>query len=196
MDVTEEASVSEAAEKLKEVSGGRLDFLINTAGILHDKSTSRMPERNLSQVDADWMIENFKVNTVGPALVMKHFSPLMITSRKEGRVFSILATISARVGSISDNQLGGWHSYRISKAAQNQLSRTSSLELKRRGTAVVALHPGTVNTDLSEPFQGNVRPEKLFPVDTATVQLLDVLDSLEISDSGKFFDYAREPIEW
>mmetsp|Transcript_43771 Transcript_43771/g.171255 ORF Transcript_43771/g.171255 Transcript_43771/m.171255 type:complete len:148 (+) Transcript_43771:631-1074(+) len=138
----------------------------------------------------------FQINAVGPALVMKHFTPLMITSRKEGRVFSLLATISARVGSITDNQLGGWYSYRISKAAQNQLSRTSSLELKRRGTAVVALHPGTVNTDLSEPFQGNVRPEKLFPVDTAAVQLLDVLDSLDISDSGKFFDYAREPIEW
>uniref|UniRef100_A0A7S3A716 Uncharacterized protein n=2 Tax=Rhodosorus marinus TaxID=101924 RepID=A0A7S3A716_9RHOD len=196
MDVTVEESVSEAATKLKDMSGGRLDLLINTAGILHDKSTNRMPERNLSQVDADWMIENFKINAVGPALVMKHFTPLMITSRKEGRVFSLLATISARVGSITDNQLGGWYSYRISKAAQNQLSRTSSLELKRRGTAVVALHPGTVNTDLSEPFQGNVRPEKLFPVDTAAVQLLDVLDSLDISDSGKFFDYAREPIEW
>eukprot|EP00188_Purpureofilum_apyrenoidigerum_P001371 Plantae.Rhodophyta-Purpureofilum_apyrenoidigerum.ctg17443.p1 GENE.Plantae.Rhodophyta-Purpureofilum_apyrenoidigerum.ctg17443~~Plantae.Rhodophyta-Purpureofilum_apyrenoidigerum.ctg17443.p1 ORF type:complete len:318 (-),score=53.78 Plantae.Rhodophyta-Purpureofilum_apyrenoidigerum.ctg17443:97-1050(-) len=196
MDVTDEVSVEKAAAEIRQLTDNRLDLVINTAGILHRASDKRMPEKSLSQLDPEWMLENFKINTVGPALVIKHFSPLMITLRKEGRVFSVIATLSARVGSISDNNLGGWYSYRISKAAQNQLTRTSSLELNRRGTVVVALHPGTVNTDLSEPFQNNVRPEKLFPVDKAAVQLLDVIDSLDLSDTGKFFDYAREPILW
>jgi len=109
MDVTDEASVEEAAAETRKLTDNRLDLVINTAGILHRASDKRMPEKNLSQVDPEWMLENFKINTLGPALVMKHFSPMMVTSRKEDRVFSIIATLSARVGSISDNNLGGWY---------------------------------------------------------------------------------------
>lgn len=108
MDITDEKSVEEAAAEARELTGGRLDLVINTAGILHRKDDGKMPERNLSQLDPDWMLENFKVNTLGPAMVVKHFSPMMVTKRKDDRVFSVLATISARVGSISDNKLGGW----------------------------------------------------------------------------------------
>ncbi len=136
------------------------------------------------------------MNSVGPILLAKHLGPLMITRRKEGRVPSVFASLTARVGSISDNGLGGWISYRASKAAQNQALKTASIELGRRGVIVVALHPGTVNTDLSEPFQKNVRPEKLFPVDMAANQLLDVVDSLEQEDNGSFLAYDRKPIPW
>ena len=106
----------------------------------------------------------------------------MVTARKEGRVFSVMANLSARVGSIADNRLGGWHSYRMSKAAQNQLTRTASHELGKRGTVVVVLHPGTCDTDLSLPFQKKVAPEKLFPPDRAVSQLLDVMDAPEPGD--------------
>lgn len=108
----------------------------------------------------------------------------------------MFSSITARVGSITDNGLGGWISYRSSKAAQNQALKTASIELGRRGVIVVALHPGTVNTDLSQPFQKNVKPEKLFPVDLAANQLLDVIDTLEEVDNGTFLAYDRKPIPW
>lgn len=120
----------------------------------------------------------------------------MVTKRKENRVPSVFASITARVGSIEDNALGGWISYRASKAAQNQALKTASIELGRRGIIVVALHPGTVDTDLSQPFQKNVPKGKLFPVDVAAAQLLDVIDSLEVSDNGSFLAYDRQPIPW
>jgi NAD(P)-dependent dehydrogenase (short-subunit alcohol dehydrogenase family) len=134
---------------------------------------------------------------VGPLLVFKHFSPMLTTTRKEDRVSpSVLATITARVGSIEDNHLGGWISYRASKAAHNQILRTASIELGRRGVTCVALHPGTVNTDLSVPFQKNVPDGKLFAVDDAATMLLDVIDSVGPEDNGSFFDYKRERIPW
>ncbi len=108
----------------------------------------------------------------------------------------MFASITGRVGSISDNGLGGWISYRASKAAQNQALKTASIELGRRGIVVVALHPGTVDTDLSMPFQKNVAKGKLFPVDMAANQLLDVIDSLELSDNGSFLAYDRSLIPW
>lgn len=133
---------------------------------------------------------------MGPVLVAKHFSPLMITKRKKGRVPSVLAALSARVGSISDNGLGGWLSYRSSKAGQNQAMRTMSIELGRRGIICVSLHPGTVETDLSAPFRKNVKPEKLFAADKAAGMLLDVIDSLDVEDNGAFFAYDRKPIPY
>lgn len=133
---------------------------------------------------------------MGPVLVAKHFSPLMITNRKEGRVPSVLAALSARVGSISDNELGGWLSYRASKAGQNQAMRTMSIELGRRGIICVSLHPGTVETDLSAPFRKNVKPEQLFPADKAAGMLLDVIDSLGPEDNGAFLAYDRKPIPY
>lgn len=173
----------------------RVDLLIQTAGLLHE-APERMPETSLSRVDQDFLLKNLQVNLMGPVLVAKHFSPLMTTARKEGRVESVMATLSARVGSISDNHLGGWLSYRASKAGQNQAIRTISIELKRRGVICVTLHPGTVETDLSEPFRKNVNADKLFAVDDAAGWLLDVVDSLDMDDTGGFFAYDRQSIPY
>jgi len=102
----------------------------------------------------------------------------------------VIANVSARVGSISDNQLGGWYSYRISKAALNQATRTMALELRRQDIWVVALHPGTTDTDLSKPFQKNVKEGRLFPVQFTAGRLLDVVDSMGYENSGGFYDWA------
>ena len=147
---------------------------------------TRGPEKSLAELDPDWLLKNFTVNTVGPAIVAKHFLPLFPVDRR-----AVFAVLSARVGSIGDNKLGGWYGYRASKAALNQLVRTLSIEEKRRNdrSIVVALHPGTVDTPLSQPFQANVRPDQLFAPDRAAVQLLDVLDGLKAPDSGKHFGW-------
>jgi len=194
LDVTQECTIVAAAEHVSNASNNRVDLLINTAGILHRKEEGHMPERNISELNAEWAMENFRVNTLGPAQVAKHFSPLMVTSRKPGRVFSVFASISARVSSISDNRLGGWYSYRMTKCGLNQMVKTLSLQVGRRGMVCVTLHPGTVDTDLSQPFQQRVNPEKLFPVDKAAFQLLDVIDRLESEDTGKLFAYDGSEI--
>jgi NAD(P)-dependent dehydrogenase (short-subunit alcohol dehydrogenase family) len=200
IDITDEDSVIAAAAAVKEVTGGRVDVLIHTAGILHDNvegGSGAMPETSLGRVKLDFLQRNLLVNTVGPLLVFKHFSSMLATSRKSHRVSpSVLATLTARVGSIQDNHLGGWISYRASKAAHNQVLRTTSIELGRRGVICIALHPGTVNTDLSMPFQKNVPAAKLFPVDNAAGMLLDVIDSVGPEDNGSFFDYNRDRIPW
>ena len=124
------------------------------------------------------------MNTIGPALVAKHVLPLM---PRTGR--AVFAVLSARIGSITDNKLGGWYGYRASKAALNMMVRTLAIEEKRRNdrAILVALHPGTVDTDLSRPFQGNVTPGTLLSPSRAAVQLLDVIDGLKITDTGKHF---------
>jgi NAD(P)-dependent dehydrogenase (short-subunit alcohol dehydrogenase family) len=123
--------------------------------------------------------------------VAKHFLPLM---PRTGR--TVFAALSARVGSISDNRLGGWHGYRASKAALNMLVRTIAIEEKRRNdrSIVVALHPGTVDTGLSRPFQANVPAGRLFDVERAALQLLDVIEALNVTDSGKLLDYEGEEV--
>jgi NAD(P)-dependent dehydrogenase (short-subunit alcohol dehydrogenase family) len=181
VDLENEASIAAAAER---VSHGPAPALVVVAtGLLHD--AERGPEKTLGDLDPAWLTRNFAVNAIGPALVAKHFLPLMPCS---GR--SIFAVLSARIGSISDNKLGGWHGYRASKAALNMLVRTLAIEEKRRNdrAIVVALHPGTVDTDLSRPFQGNV-PGTLFTPERAALQLLDTIDALRPPDSGKLFDY-------
>lgn len=199
IDTTDEKSVATAARQVREITSGRIDMLLHTVGILHEKDgqkTGGMPETSLARIDFNFLQKNLMVNTVGPILVMKHFSPMMHTKGKSSRQPSVLATLTARVGSIADNGLGGWMSYRVSKAGHNQALRTASIELGRRGVICVALHPGTVDTDLSVPFQKNVPRENLFGVDTAANMLLDVVDSLGPEDNGKFFDYARKPVPW
>lgn len=180
IDISDEATIAAAAA---EVAKGPAPTLVFVAiGLLHEYE--RGPEKALKDLDGDWLARNFAVNAIGPALVAKHFLPLM---PKAGR--SVFAALSARVGSISDNRLGGWHGYRASKAALNQLIRTIAIEERRRNSSsiVVALHPGTVDTALSKPFQGNVPAGHLFDAGRAAVQLLDVLDSLRPPDSGKLF---------
>ena len=135
----------------------------------------------------------FEVNAFGPLVVAKHFLPLLKHSER-----AVLANLSARVGSIGDNRLGGWYAYRASKAAQNMFTRNLSLELARRAPKVicVALHPGTVDTELSKPFQGGVSPDRLFDADRAARQLLEVIDGLRPEQTGRFLAWDGTTIPW
>ena len=175
LDLTDEPTIAAAATRV-----GKADLVIVATGLLHDPEHG--PEKALRDLDPVWLAQQYAVNAIGPALVAKHFLPIL---PRTGR--SVFAALSARVGSISDNRLGGWYGYRASKAALNQLIRTLAIEDKRRNDRgiVVALHPGTVDTRLSKPFQQSGRD--LFQPDRAAVQLLDVLDALKPSDSGKLF---------
>lgn len=187
IDLEDEASIAAAAER---VAQGPVPALVIVAtGLLHDDGHG--PEKALRDLDPAWLARAFAVNAIGPALVAKHFLPIM---PKTGR--SVFAVLSARVGSISDNKLGGWYGYRASKAALNMLVRTLAIEERRRNdrAIVVALHPGTVDTALSRPFQANVRPGTLFAPDRAALQLLDTINGLRPPDSGKLFDYEGNEI--
>ncbi|RVQ69027.1 SDR family NAD(P)-dependent oxidoreductase [Croceicoccus ponticola] len=189
-DLTNEASIADAAETM--VRNGPLDLVIVATGILQDEPAIR-PERTWSAIDPDAMARVFAINATGPAVVAKHMLPRL--SREGAAKFAVL---SARVGSIGDNRLGGWHAYRASKAALNMLVRNFAIELGRRnpGALAVVLHPGTVDTSLSAPFQANVGPEKLFDADRAAMQLLNVLESLSPAQSGSFFAWDGSPIPW
>lgn len=175
LDLLDEATVAAAA-----AAAGAPELVIVATGILHDGNDG--PEKSIAALDPAWLARQYAINTIGPALVAKHFLSVM---PKQGR--SVLAFLSARVGSISDNRLGGWYGYRASKAALNQLIRTLAIEDKRRNERgiVVGLHPGTVDTRLSKPFQQAGRD--LFKPDRAAVQLLDVIDGLKPQDSGRLF---------
>ncbi len=175
IDVTDEASIARAAEQVS----GPLRLVIVATGILH--SDTLAPEKTYRALDAAALLESYRVNAVGPALVARHMLPRLDPS---GR--SVFAALSARVGSIGDNHSGGWHAYRASKAALNMIIRNLAIETARRapGTLCVGLHPGTVDTALSEPFQRNVRPGTLFSAAHAAACLLSVVDRLTPADSG------------
>jgi NAD(P)-dependent dehydrogenase (short-subunit alcohol dehydrogenase family) len=187
IDATRPETIAAAAATV----GDGLSHVIVASGLLHD--AGRGPERDWRQIDADWMLENFRVNAALPALVARHFLPLL---RRQAP--AVMAVLTARVGSIADNRLGGWHSYRASKAAANQLVKTLSVELARKNpaAAIVALHPGTVDTPLSRPFQRNVPDGRLFPAAQAAAQLWRVIDGLGPADTGRFLDWAGEPVPW
>ncbi len=190
MDVIDEASVRSAAERF-ETTDRELSVVLNVAGVLH--GPNMRPERTYREVDPDVLSHSFRVNAFGPLLVAKHFARFLPRHTP-----AVWANLSARVGSIGDNRKGGWYAYRASKAAQNQFTRCLSIELSRRypRLVVVALHPGTVDTGLSEPFQKSVPAEKLFTVARAATQLLDVISSLGPRDTGGFFAWDGKPIEW
>lgn len=166
-----------------------LDRVIVATGILH--LDEMMPEKALSDLSVEKLEQVLRVNTIGPALVMKHFLPLL--NKKDRSVF---AALSARVGSISDNRLGGWYSYRASKAALNMLIKTASIEMKRKNkqAILVGLHPGTVDSDLSKPFQKNVPEGKLFSPEQSISQLVKVLEGVSIEETGKCFAYDGEEV--
>lgn len=190
LDVVRAGSIERAAAGLAE-RGLRIHLLINVAGVLHGDDFG--PEKRLEDIDADAMGHVLAVNTIGPALMFKAFRPLLVDSGK-----AVLAAISARVGSIGDNRLGGWYSYRASKAALNQIVRTAGVELARRNANVIvaALHPGTTDTGLSEPFQANVPAHQLFTVEQTCGYLLEVIDRLGSEDSGGFFAWDGQAIDW
>ena len=182
LDLTDEATVAAAAAAV-----GRADIVICATGLLHDDAAS--PEKTWAALDPAAMARVLAVNTIGPALVAKHFLPIL---PREGR--AVFAALSARIGSIGDNKIGGWVSYRASKAALNQVIRTFSVELarKNRDALIVGLHPGTVDTSLSKPFQRG--HETVAPAEAAA-NLMRVLDGLTPADSGGQFawDGARVP---
>jgi NAD(P)-dependent dehydrogenase (short-subunit alcohol dehydrogenase family) len=191
MDVTDPASIEAAAAQVR-VWTERLQLLINVSGLLHDAS-GLGPERRLDAVSQDSLRRVFDVNAFGPILVARAFEGLLRHDEP-----AVLANISARVGSIEDNRLGGWYAYRASKAAQNQLTKTLAIEMRRRAKnlTVVALHPGTVQTDLSAPFRRNVKPEKLFSPQRSAQDLLTVMRGLTPADSGRFLAYDGTVIPW
>jgi NAD(P)-dependent dehydrogenase (short-subunit alcohol dehydrogenase family) len=178
-DLIDEGSIADAANAI----GGPLDIVVVATGILH-RSDGSGPEKSYRALDPAAMAEHYAVHAVGPALVAKHTLPLLSRERR-----SVFVALSARVGSISDNRLGGWHSYRAAKAALNMLVRNFAIELGRSNpqAIAVALHPGTVDTALSRPFQKGVPEGKLFTPDFAAEALLGVICALQPKDSGKVF---------
>lgn len=188
LDLLDEQSILQAANSIK-ARPSELRLVFDATGFLHGDGLS--PEKALSAVTPDHLAHAFAVNTIGPALLMKHFLPLL---PRQGK--SVFASLSAKVGSIGDNQLGGWYSYRASKAALNQLVHTAAIELaRRRPEAVcVALHPGTVDTGLSSDFAKSGLSVQQ-PADAAA-RLLSVLDRLTAADTGGFFDYRGDPLPW
>ncbi len=188
LDLTDEDSIAAAAAHMAGLDL-QLRLVINATGFLHGNGIE--PEKSWRQVDAESMAHAFAINTIGPALLMKHFLPLL---PRQGK--SVFACLSAKVGSIGDNRLGGWYSYRASKAALNQLVRTAAIELQRqRPDAVcVALHPGTVDTALSAPFAKSGLAVHT-PTDAAQ-RLLRVIDGLSDADTGQFFNPQGQRLPW
>jgi NAD(P)-dependent dehydrogenase (short-subunit alcohol dehydrogenase family) len=187
LDLTNEASIAEAAAYAGSL--GEVRLVIVATGFLHNEQFS--PEKSLKQLDPAHMALSFALNAIGPALALKHFLPLC---PREGRF--VFAALSARVGSIGDNHLGGWHSYRAAKSALNQYLRTAAIELgrTRKEAIVAALHPGTVNTKLSTPFVKNgldVREPEV-----AAADVLAVIEGLTPEQTGGFFDHKGERIAW
>ncbi|GJP52896.1 hypothetical protein CLOM_g12059 [Closterium sp. NIES-68] len=198
LDVTDEASIEGAARHVA-ATWGHLNLLINASGLLHVPGTMK-PETSMKALTPQAMLTSFQVNAMGPALVIKHMAPLLAAGggAAAGREVAVAGSISARVSSIGDNRLGGWHSYRASKAALNQLVRTMSIELaaKKQPVSAVLLHPGTVDTDLSKPFQTAVPPGKLFTREFAAHKLLGVVGRITAADNGKFFAWDGQEIPW
>ena len=188
-DLDDEGSIAEAAGMIAQ--DGPLVLVLIATGLLHDGSDFQ-PEKSWRMQDPKAYQRAFAINATGPALVGKHFLPLL--NRNERSVF---AALSARVGSISDNSLGGWHAYRASKAALNMIVRNFAIELRVRNVNAIAvtLHPGTVDTALSEPFQLRVAPEKLFTPEQSARHLLSVVAQLGDEDSGHLIGWDGRKID-
>lgn len=185
IDLEHEDSIVDAAAAIDAP-----DLVIVASGLLSNDDGLK-PEKSLRQQDRRAFEKIFAINTIGPALVAKHFIPVM--PRRSRAVF---AALSARVGSISDNRIGGWHAYRASKAALNMLIRNYAIEQARRNDQFIAigLHPGTVDTALSKPFQSGVPETQLFTAEQSAGYLLSVIDGLTPDASGKAFDWAGKEI--
>jgi NAD(P)-dependent dehydrogenase (short-subunit alcohol dehydrogenase family) len=189
IDFDDEASFATAAAQLAAqcAQQGKFHLIIVATGMLH--SAQFMPEKKLADLNYAQLLRTFQTNTLGPAMVLRHFAPLLDAQR------GVLAVMSAKVGSISDNQLGGWYSYRASKAALNMLLKTASIEVKRSNpqAVLVALHPGTVTSPLSKPFKGDTIGR---PAADAAADMLRVIDSLAPGDTGRFVAYSGEALAW
>jgi NAD(P)-dependent dehydrogenase (short-subunit alcohol dehydrogenase family) len=189
VDVTDEASIAGAAAALR-ADGRPVRLVFDATGVLHD-ADGLQPEKTYRQIDPAMMARAFAVNAIGPALLMKHLLPLLPTDGK-----SVFATLSAKVGSIGDNHIGGWYSYRASKAALNQLLRTASVEVARRHPDAIclALHPGTVDTALSQPFAK--RGLRVRTPAEAAAGLIEVIDGAGRQDNGTFRHADGSHLPW
>ena len=187
IDLLDESSLERAAAFAADM--GELRLVIDATGFLHDDNQG--PEKSWRQLDAGKLARSFALNAIGPALIMKHVLPRLPRS---GKV--VFATLSARVGSIGDNRLGGWYSYRASKAALNQLVRTAAIELARRSpdAICIALHPGTVATALSAPFA--TTGHEVHTPEAAARHLLVVVDQLTAEANSGFFDWRGKAVPW
>lgn len=187
LDISDEASVAAAASRLSDQRGS-FDLVFNATGALTIDDIG--PEKSIRSIDPAQMAKQFAVNSIGPALLLKHFAPLLKRDKK-----CVFASLSARVGSIGDNRLGGWISYRASKAAQNQIIRTAAIEIARTHpqSIVVALHPGTVDTLLSQSFS---KSRDHFTPKQSAARLLATIDGLTPGQTGQFFAYDGSRIEW
>jgi NAD(P)-dependent dehydrogenase (short-subunit alcohol dehydrogenase family) len=186
LDLIDETAIRDWAAQIDEI-----DWLINAAGMLH--TTAQGPEKTVRHIDPAFFLESMSINTLPTLLLAKHLHARF----RHGRP-AIFATVSAKVGSIEDNRLGGWFSYRASKAALNMCLKTLAIEWRRTlpNVAVAALHPGTTDTALSRPFQHNVPGEQLFTPERSANYLLNVLDRLKPAQSGQFLAFDGEHLPW
>jgi NAD(P)-dependent dehydrogenase (short-subunit alcohol dehydrogenase family) len=190
MELTDEAQIAAGINRIQ-LEVGKLHWVINCVGTLHEGTLQ--PEKSLGQIDSEQLLHYFQVNSIAAVLLAKHLLPLF-----RHRERSLFATLSAKVGSTSDNHLGKWYGYRASKAALNTFMRTVAIKYSRRNfqTIVVLLHSGTTDTHLSRPFQKNVPAEKLFSVERTVIQLLAVMEKLEERDSGQFLSWDGSRLPW
>ena len=186
LDLTDEGAIRDWAAEVDEI-----DWLINAAGILHTRVQG--PEKSIRQIDPAFFLENMSINALPALLLAKHLHGKF----RHGRP-AVFATVSAKVGSIEDNRLGGWISYRASKAALNMSIKTLAIEWRRNlpNVAVVALHPGTTDTALSKPFQRNVPHGQLFKPEYSVNCMLSVLENLKPAHSGEFLAFDGERLPW
>lgn len=188
--IEDEATVESFAAEAAKVDG--VDIVVVATGALHDEN-GLAPEKRMADLTADNLAQAFAINAIGPALVAKHFLPLLPRHCK-----TVFIALSARVGSITDNRLGGWASYRASKAALNMLLKTASIEHRRTHplSVVAGIHPGTVDTRLSKPFQSRLQPGQLFTPHLAAQQIHQVITQLTPADSGGLFAWDGSTIEF
>jgi NAD(P)-dependent dehydrogenase (short-subunit alcohol dehydrogenase family) len=187
IDVESQDSIEKAAGQVKDHI---IDRIIIASGILHTESFG--PEKSIKDLNYETFAKVYSINTIGPALIGRYFIPLMNKNEK-----SVIAFLSARVGSISDNSLGGWYSYRSSKTALNQIVKNFSIELKRtnKNAIALALQPGTVESKFSEPFKKNVSKDKLFTPDYSVELLSQVIEGSSANESGSLLSYDGEIIK-
>lgn len=183
-------AIREAAHTFNAL-GGRIMRVFVCTGVLHNADIS--PEKRLEDISADQMAAVFHINSIIPTLWLQSLLPALKNAPR-----CVLTVFSARVGSISDNRKGGWYSYRTSKAALNMVIKTAAIEYARRapGVKLMAFHPGTVDTDLSRPFQKNVAPEHLFTPDFVATRLITITDSLPADGEASYLDWAGQAIKW
>ena len=189
LDIEDEESIKSSLDHVPPDT--KFDLVFVATGILHNDKEI-FPEKSIKDIDIDKLKKVILVNTIGPTLIGKYFIPYL---RKDEK--SVFAFLSARVGSISENKLGGWYSYRASKTALNQIIKNFSIEIKRsnKNAVFVGLQPGTVKSFLSKPFERNVKEDNLFTPEYSAKKLLQVINDLSPDDSGKFFAWNGEEIQ-